>query len=43
MESKIVKKNGNAFIEIDGKCFEPLMFRSFRQRLQMFRFFTEMV
>jgi len=30
MESKIVKKNGNAFIEIDGKCFEPLMFRSFR-------------
>ena len=30
MESKIVKKNGNAFIEIDGECFEPLMFRSFR-------------
>ena len=30
MESKIVKKNGNAFIEINGKCFEPLMFRSFR-------------
>lgn len=30
MESKIVNKNGNAFIEIDGECFEPLMFRSFR-------------
>lgn len=30
MESKIVRKNGNALINIDGKNFEPLMFRSFR-------------
>lgn len=30
MESRIVKKNGNAFIEINNELFEPVMFRSFR-------------
>lgn len=30
MESKVIKKNGNSFIQIDDKCYEPCMFRSFR-------------